>query len=119
MKLLTSILAALAIMTVVSGCGGKADANKPIEEIKAEVQQMDAAALQKKVDAYTAAIASKEAEVKKLADKIKEIPVEKMLGDEAKKLKASADELKAAAKALGDRLQVYADALKAQAATAR
>lgn len=101
---------------VIGGCGKKADPNKPLEEIKAEAAKMDAGQLQAMVDAYEKALKSKEGEMKALADKIKEIPVTEMMGDDAKKLKADAAKLAESAKALGARLEVYDKALKDKAA---
>ena len=54
---------------VIAGENFGADTTKPIEQVRTEAQQMDAQTLQKTVDTYTAALASKEGELQKLAEK--------------------------------------------------
>ena len=109
-------LAVLAAAFTLAGCGKKADATTPVDQVKAQAQQLDATAIQAKIDAYKAAVAEKHAEIQKLAEKIKAIPIAEMLGDEAKKLKAESDKIQEAVQALTDRLQVYVDALQSKAA---
>jgi predicted nucleic acid-binding Zn-ribbon protein len=61
---------------------------------------------------YKDAITAKKDEIAKVADKLKEIPVAKMLGDEAKGLKTDIDSLAKSVSALKERFQVYYDKLK-------
>jgi len=99
-------------LLALSGCGKKADESKPLSEVKAEAEKFDAAKLRKMAAAYKDAITDKKADVEEVAAKLKEIPVAKMLGDEAKELKAEVDELNKSLSALKERFEVYYDKLK-------
>lgn len=94
------------------GCGKKADETKPLSEVKAEAEKMDAAKLRKMVEAYKDAITDKKAEVEKVAATLKEIPVTEMLGAEAKELKGEIDQLNKSVSALTERFKIYYDKLK-------
>jgi len=94
------------------GCGKKADETKPISEVKTEAETMDAAKLRKMAAAYKDAITDKKAEIEKVAAKLKEIPVTKMLGAEAKELKGEIEQLNKSVSALTERFKIYYDKLK-------
>jgi uncharacterized coiled-coil DUF342 family protein len=98
---------------VISGCGGKkADANKPISEVKAEAEKMDAGQLRNVAMTYKEAIVAKKADLDKVAAKLKEIPVTELLGEKAKNLKADIENLNKAVNALKERFEVYYQKLK-------
>lgn len=59
----------------LAGCSEKADESKPLSEIKAEVQELDAGELREMAMKYKDAIVAKQKEVAELKDKLKEIPV--------------------------------------------
>jgi predicted nucleic acid-binding Zn-ribbon protein len=109
-----SICALFALcLLVLHGCGGKkADENKPISEVKTEAAKMDAGQLRDMAMTYKEAITAKKANVEKLAAKLKEIPVTKMIGDEAKQLKTDIDNLTKSISALKERFEVYYQKLK-------
>ena len=94
------------------GCGKKADETKPLSEVKAEAEKMAAAKLRKMAEAYKDAITDKKAEVEKVAAQLKEIPLTKMLGAEAKELKGEMDQLNKSVSALTERFKIYYDKLK-------
>jgi len=94
------------------GCGKKADENKPIAEAKAEAEKMNVDQLRSMAMKYKEAVTAKTDEVKKFADKLKEIPVTKMMGEEAKGLNADLSDLNNSIKALNERFQVYYEKLK-------
>ncbi|MCP4257856.1 MAG: hypothetical protein GY774_10060 [Planctomycetes bacterium] len=96
----------------VLGCGKKADENKPISEVKAEAEKMDTDGLRAMAMSYKEALTAKKGEVDKLAAKIKDIPVAKMLGQEAKDLKADLANLEKSVSAIQERFKVYYDKLK-------
>jgi len=100
------------VLLALSGCGKKADENKPIGEVKAEAEKMDAAKLRKMALAYKDAITDKKAGVEEVAAKLKEIPVTRMLGAGAKELKAEVDQLNKSVSALKERFKIYYDRLK-------
>jgi polyhydroxyalkanoate synthesis regulator phasin len=102
----------LAGVLVVGGCGKKADENKPISEVQADAEKMNADELKAMVDQYTDAIAAKQGDVEKLAADLKEIPVTEMLTSEkAKSLKADMGEIEKSVSALSERMKIYADEL--------
>lgn len=97
---------------VLFGCGKKADESKPISEVKAEAEKMDAGQLRSMAMQYKDAIMAKQGDVEEITAKLKEIKVTEMLGDEAKGLKSEIDTLSKSLSALNDRFQVYYDKLK-------
>jgi len=99
---------------VLVGCGKKADEGKPISEVKAEAEQMSIAELKAIAMKYKKAILAKEPEIEKLTDELKKIPVAKMMGEEAKEIKAELDALNKSVSALKKRFAVYYSKLKEQ-----
>ena len=110
----TTILCCLLVLSSLAlyGCGKKADENKPVGEVKAEAEKMSVEKLRSMAMTYKDAITAKKGEVEKLASKLKDIPLTKMLGDEAKGLKADIDGLNKSVSALKDRFEVYYNKLK-------
>ena len=112
MKLATTISIFVLFLLVISGCGKKADENKPISEVQAEAAKMNVEQLRQMATSYKTALASRQAEVDKLVTKLKEIPVTQMLGEESKKLKGDIDNLTKSTSALQERFGIYYNALK-------
>ncbi len=106
------LMAAFMFALVISGCGKKADENKPISEVQAEAAKMNVEQLRQMATTYKTALASKQVEVDKLAAKPKEIPVTQMLGEQSKKLKGDIDNLTKSTSALQERFGIYYNALK-------
>jgi hypothetical protein len=102
----------LAAALCLGGCGQKADENKPISEIQTEANSMDVDQLRSMALSYKDAILGKQGEVTKIAEKIAEIPVVDMLGEEAKNLKTELDNVNKSGQALTDRFGVYYDKVK-------
>ena len=96
----------------LSGCGKKADENKPISEVQAEAEKMDLDALRSMAMAYKDAITAKKADIEKITAKLKDIPVAQMLGEEAKALKSDIENLNKSISALTERFQIYYNKLK-------
>lgn len=94
------------------GCGKKADESKPLNEVKAEAEKMSVEKLRSMAMTYKDAITAKKGEVEKLAAKLKDIPLTKMMGDEAKGLKADIDALNKSVSSLKERFEVYYKKLK-------
>ena len=97
---------------VLLGCSQKADEDKPISEVKAEAEKMDAGQLRSMALQYKEAIVAKKGELEKLASKLKDIPVTKMAGAEAKEIKAELDNISKSASALRDKFNIYYNKLK-------
>ena len=100
------------ISLTLCGCGKKADENKPIGEVKAEAEKMSVEKLRSMTMTYKDAITAKKDEVGKLTSKLKDIPLTKMMGDEAKGLKADIDGLNKSVSAFKERFEVYYNKLK-------
>jgi hypothetical protein len=97
---------------LLTGCGAKADEDKPLSDVKAEAEQMSVEKLRSMAMAYKDAILDKTRDVEALRLRLKNIPVTEMLGSEAKGLKADIDDLSKSISALEDRFQVYYDKIK-------
>ena len=108
------ILYCLLVLSCVAlvGCGKKADENKPTSEVKAEAEQMSVEKLRQMAMKYKDAILAKKGEVEKVGAQLKEIPVTKMLGSEAKEIKTEIEALSKSASALKERFQIYYQKLK-------
>ncbi len=109
-----SVFAAIALgATLICGCSDDSvDTSKTPEQIKQEVASMDTAAIQKKVEAYQKALEEKAAELKAEAEKLTKIPLTELMGDDAKKIKASMEEIKAEVEKLTANMNAYAEGLK-------
>lgn len=114
MKFLTVTLCALLCAAFAFGCGDCADENKTPEQIKQEVADMDAAAIQKKIDAYAGAIEKKSQELAAETKKLTEIPLTEQMGDEAKKVRASIADLEGSIGKLKKNMEAYAEGLNAK-----
>lgn len=111
-KTMVSMFAAL----LLCGCGAGVDENKTPEQARAEAASMDSSALQKRVDACKKFIERKQAQADSLAKEIANIPLQEMLGEKAKSLKAEADKLGASIKNVGAQLDAYVKELKSKEA---
>lgn len=99
---------------ILTGCGKKADETKPISDVKAEADKMDASQLKAMATTYKNAIVAKKDDVNKLMTKLKEIPLDKKLGEESKKLTSDLSDVNKSLQALQERFQIYVDKLKAK-----
>ena len=108
----TGLVVVMSALLIVCGCGKKADTTKPIPEVKAEAEKMDASQLRSMAMTYKDAITAKMQEVTQETAKLKEIPIADVMGEKAKELKAKIDEFQKQVDALKERLQVYVDELK-------
>lgn len=111
-RIVSLLSLSILLSLVLLGCGKKADENKPISEVKAEAEEMNVAKLRSMALSYKDAVVAKKGEVEKLAGKLKEIPVTKILDDEAKELKSEIEALNKSVSALKERFTVYYDKLK-------
>ena len=107
----TFCLLVICLLALV-GCGKKADESKPINEVKAEAEKMSVEKLRSMALSYKDAIMANKGEVEKVAGKLKDIPVIKMIDDEAKELKTEIEALNTSMSALKERFQVYYGKLK-------
>jgi uncharacterized coiled-coil DUF342 family protein len=96
----------------LSGCGKKADENRPISEVKAEAERMSVADLRSMAMQYKDSIMARQKDLEELTAKLKDIPIAQMVSAEAKELKAEVDNLNKSISALKERFQVYYQKLK-------
>jgi Mg2+ and Co2+ transporter CorA len=90
----------------------KVDESKPIAEVKAETENMDVSSLRETTLSYKEVILSKEAEIKKLSEQLRQIPHDQQLGEEAKRLQSEIKTLTDSVSALLERFNVSYDKLK-------
>ena len=102
----------LVCSVAVVGCGKKADENKPISEVKTEAETMNVDQLRSIAMTYKEAILAKKGEMKKVAVQLKDLPVTKMLSDEAKSFKTEIANLNKSVSALNERFKIYLEKLK-------
>ena len=115
-KILATLVAASAL--ILCGCGANVNENKTPEQIKTEAASMDAASLQKQIDALKAFISEKNAEAKVLAEKLSKIPLTEHMGNDAKALREEASKIAESVKKIQAQLGVYVEELKAKASAA-
>jgi hypothetical protein len=108
----TNLVIVAAALLAVCGCSKQPDTTKPIPEVKAEAEKMDTTQLRAMAMQYKDAIAAKAEQIKAEGLKLKEIPVTEMMGDKAKAINATIDELKKNVDALTERFKIYLDELK-------
>jgi outer membrane murein-binding lipoprotein Lpp len=106
-----SLAVVLVAIFMMCGCK-KADANKPIPEVKAEAEKMDVSQLRDMAMKYKDAIADKMEKIKDEGMKLKDIPPADMMAGKGKDLTAKIDELKKTVDALKERFQIYVDEIK-------
>ncbi|MHC4395268.1 MAG: hypothetical protein ACYS1A_06395 [Planctomycetota bacterium] len=102
----------LAVALLFTGCGKKADENKPISEVEAEAEKLSADKLRSMAVQYKDAIAAKKDEIEKVTARFKDIPIAEKLGSEAKELQAEIGNLNKSVSALNERFQIYYQKLK-------
>jgi len=102
-------IALLGIAAVsLSGCGKKADTQKPLDEVKREVETMSKQDLEGYARAYVREIQAKKSEAEKIAQELREVPLKDIFGEKAKNLKTQVAGLQAELSNLAERYQVYA-----------
>ena len=99
-------------MFIIFGCGKKADEKKPLNEVKAEAAEMDVDDLREMALEYKETIQANLEEVGKIKNKIKEIPLKEMFGDQAKKLRQELEPIIKSINELKQRFWVYYSELK-------
>lgn len=112
-------LCALLVVSLFAftGCGKKkADPNKPVDQVKAEADKMDAKQLQQMVDSYQEALNAKKVDVEKIVADLKKVPLTEMAGDKAKAFTANIDSVNKTIAALNERMKIYADKLAEKSA---
>lgn len=104
----------MVVLLAVSlvGCKGKADENKPMDQVKAEADTMTVEKLKATAMAYKDAIMAKQKDAEKVMEKLKNIPVMEAMSSEAKGLQADVTALQTSIKNLKDRFTVYYNKLK-------
>ena len=97
---------------IIFGCGKKADENKPLNEVKAEAAEMDVDDLHEMALEYKELIQANIEERGKIKNKIKEIPLKEMFGDQAQELKQELEPIVKSINELKQRFWVYYSELK-------
>jgi uncharacterized coiled-coil DUF342 family protein len=103
-------------MIIILGCDKKADENKPLDEVKAEAAEMDVEDLREMALEYKETIYANLEEIGKIKNKIKEIPLKEMFGDQAQELKQELEPIIKSINELKKRFWVYYSELKKKSA---
>jgi len=107
-------VALLSVAVLFSGCGKKADPNKPIEAVQQEAQAMSAGDLQKSAEAYAEAISEKKEDLEKETEKLKGLTPQEMLGDKGREFKDSMSKIGSEVQELTKRYEIYAQQFAAK-----
>ena len=106
--LLTASFGLLILAASIAGCSKRVDANKPLDQVQAEVQNMNLKQLESNARAYAKEITSKNSEVQKATQQIKTINPTEIFSEKAKGLKDQISKLGSEVSALSQRYEVYA-----------
>jgi predicted nucleic acid-binding Zn-ribbon protein len=110
----TAVFIALGLYGCEGGTSTGIDENKPMSEVQAEADKMNAEQLKTIAMEYKKAINAKMAELDKAMMNFRDIPATEKLGKEATETKQNLEALTNSVKALQIRFQVYYDKLNAQ-----
>ena len=109
MKKVCSVILCLVVTALmVSGCGSSVSETKPVAEVKEEAKAMDTSQLQSMVAKYQKAIEAKKPQITKLQNKLKQIPISQLMGEDAKAIKADISQITASIRSLNERMRIYA-----------
>ena len=108
MKKLSMWMLAGVLALGLAACAKKADTNKPVEEIKAEVQTMSLKDVESNAKAYAHEISAKQSEVEKVSQQVKSLSATEIFSEKAKGLKEQISKIGNEVSALTERYQIYA-----------
>ncbi|OQA51706.1 MAG: hypothetical protein BWY44_00909 [Candidatus Omnitrophica bacterium ADurb.Bin292] len=109
-KTLQILLVILGLLTVMNGCTRKVDSERSIDKIKKDIEVMSVAELEDYAMAYVSAIQSQRAQIQKIQEKIRKVPIEKFFSNQA--LQNDIKKVGRKAEALYVRYLLYVTALK-------
>ena len=107
-RVFASLMVVMVAGLLVTGCGKKADPTKPIEQIQSEVEKMSVSDLQAYSKAYVSAIDKKKAELIKIGEKLKAVPLKDLFGQAANELRKQSGAVSKEISDLTQRYGVYA-----------
>jgi len=107
-----SLVIFLVMPFIFSGCAQKADSAKPIDKIQREVQTMSVQDLEAMALAYAGGIKAQRAELSRITDEMKGIPIQEIFSDKAQPIKRRLAKVQSEAEALYERYQIYAAQFK-------
>lgn len=106
------IIGLIIISLAAAGCAKEVDPKKPIAKVTQEAKLMSLEKLQKKAQAYVAAINAQRQQVGRITDQMKGMSVVDIFSDKAKPLKKRLAEIQRTTTALLERYQIYAAQLQ-------
>ncbi|HPW76382.1 MAG TPA: hypothetical protein PLK73_00410 [Candidatus Omnitrophota bacterium] len=109
-KTLQILLVILGLLTVMNGCTRKVDSERSIDKIKKDIEVMSVAELEDYAMAYVSAIQSQRAQIQKIQEKIRKVPIEKFFSNQA--LQNDIKKVGRKAESLYVRYLLYVTALK-------
>jgi len=107
-KVCLAVICLVVAAMMVTGCSSGVNEKKPVAEVQQEAKTMNATQLKSTVDKYQQAIEVRKADIVGLQNRLKEIPVTQLMGDEARAIKEDVGQITASIKALSERMKIYA-----------
>jgi hypothetical protein len=111
-KNMTFLFLLLLCPLVVFGCSQKSDENKTTSEIEAEAEKMDTNQLRAMAMKYKETIEAKSDEIKKLFDKLNNIPPAEMMDTKAKGITDEINKISQSVSELTEKFMIYYNKLK-------
>lgn len=105
---LTSFVILMIAVSAATGCGKKADAHKPVQQVRAEAEKMSVSDLQKTARAYAEAVRAKKSELAKVTEDLKKLSPKDLLSEKSKTIKDKASALGDEIGELTGRYEIYA-----------
>lgn len=103
-----AILVFCLAASFAAGCSKKADTQKPLGEIRKEIEGMSLNQLQGQAEAYAREIAGKRGELEKIQAQLTSLSPQELFGDKAKGIKDQMSRVASDTQALTDRYNIYA-----------
>lgn len=103
-----AVIFSALVITLVSGCAKQADTNKPLEQIKQEVEGMSLNQLENTAQAYAREISVQKKKLGEIQTRLKQLSPADLLGDKAQGIKKDVSAVAARIKALTARYDLYA-----------
>ncbi len=114
MKKFAVLLLAALTLTWFAGCGQE-QADRPLEEVRAEAQKLDAAQLEKAIATCKKELAALEPKIEDLKKQIEGLKLTELASEKSKELVSNLEQLRGKIDNLGEQIEIYTEAAKAKA----
>jgi hypothetical protein len=107
-RVLAAVMIVAAAGFLVTGCAKQADPNKPMDQIQKEVETMSVGDLQAYAKAYVIAVDKKKAELVRVGEKLKAVPLKDLFSEGANELRKQSGAISKEISDLTQRYGIYA-----------